>query len=227
MAQIGARRKPPIAAGTEVAGSGFADRRVPMADATDDDPGHALSAVLDRLEHAAHGETTSLGEIVEGLGRRSFAAVILVPALLAVSPLSGVPGVTVAVGLIVAVTSGQMLLGRTCLWLPERLTRRRVPTARLCRAIGWLRRPLHVVERYLRPRLTVLFHRPLVWIPLTIVFLIGLGMPVLELIPTSGSIAAFAITLYALGLLTRDGGVIVLAFAFTAAAPLLVWRLAS
>ena len=201
-----------------------------MADRSETTPeetaGHALSDVLDRLEVAAHDDKTSLGDIVEGLGRRSFAAIILIPALLAVSPLSGVPGVTVTVGLIVAITTAQMLWGRDCLWLPERLTRRRVPTARLCRAIAWLRKPIRFVERFLRPRLTLLFHRPLIWIPLTIMFLIGLAMPALELIPTSGSIAAFAITLYATGLLTRDGALIVAGFAFTAAAPLLVWQLA-
>lgn len=188
---------------------------------------HALSQVLDRLEASAHEDKTSLGDIVEGLGRRSFAAIILIPSLLAVSPLSGVPGVTVAVGLIVAITSAQMLWGRDCLWLPDRLTRRQIPTDRLCKAIGWLRKPVHFIERFLRPRLTFLFHRPLIWIPLTILFLIGAAMPVLELIPTSGSIAAFAISLYAIGLLTRDGALIIAGFAFTAAAPLIVWQLTS
>lgn len=188
--------------------------------------GRALSEVLDRLEASARHETTSLGEIVEGLGRRSIAAVILIPALLAVSPLSGVPGVTVTVGLIVAIASAQMLMGRDCLWLPERLTRRRVSTARLCKAISWLRRPVGAVERVLRPRMTFLFHRPSIWAPVTIMLVVGAAMPVLELIPTSGSIAAFVIALYATALLTRDGALLLAAYAVTGAAPLLAWRLA-
>lgn len=197
------------------------------ARAVPDVPDHPLSRVLDRLEASAHDSSTSIGDIVEGLGRRSFAAIILIPALLAVSPLSGVPGVTVMVGLIVATTSAQMLWGRECLWLPEKLTRREVPTDRLCKAIGWLRKPVRFIERFIRPRLSLFFRRPLIWVQLTAMFLIGLAMPVLELIPTSGSIASFAIALYATALLTRDGAFALAAYTFTAAAPLIVWTLTS
>src|SRR5690606_8449709 len=48
---------------------------------------HALSEVLDRLEEAVRDKETRIADIIEGLGRRSFPAIMLIPALLAVSPL--------------------------------------------------------------------------------------------------------------------------------------------
>ncbi len=188
---------------------------------------HALSEVLDRLEEAVRDKETRIADIIEGLGRRSFPAIMLIPALLAVSPLSGIPGVTVTVGLIVATTAAQMLWGRDSLWLPEKLTRRAIPTDRLCKAIGWLRPPLKFIERFLRPRLTFLFRRPFRWITLTLVFLIGISMPALEFIPTSGSIAAAVISIFSIGLLTRDGALVILGYALTIGAPFLVWQLAA
>ncbi len=193
----------------------------------DDRNEHALSQVIDRLEKSAHDEETSIRDIIDGLGARSFPAIMLIPALLAVSPLSGIPGVTVTVGLIVAATAAQMLWGRDSLWLPERLTRRRISTEKLCKAISWLRPPVRFIERFLKPRLTFLFRRPLKWITLTLVFLIGGAMPVLELIPTTGSIAATVISIFAIGLLTRDGVLVILGYALTIGAPFLIWQLAA
>lgn len=188
---------------------------------------HALSEVIDRLEQSAHDEATSIGDILEALGRRSFPAAMLIPALLAVSPLSGIPGVTVSVGLIVAATAAQMLWGRDLLWLPEKLTRRTIPTERLCKAISWLRPPLKFIERFLKPRLTFLFRRPFRWITLALVFLIGVMMPVLELIPTTGSVAATVISIFAIGLLTRDGALVILGYTLVIGAPFLIWRIAA
>jgi hypothetical protein len=198
----------------------------------DDDGGierRALSYVLDRLEESVEGDgdSVSVAHIVEMLGGHSFPALILVPALLAVSPASGIPGVTVAVGLIVVVTVAQALMGRDCLWLPGFLANRRIPSDRLCGAVGWLRKPIEFVERFLRPRLTWLVRRPLVYLPLVVMMAIGMGMPLLELIPTSGSIAAATIALFATGLLMRDGLLILFAFGVVVVGPFFIWQMAT
>ena len=185
---------------------------------------HALSEVLDRLEESVEDEQVTIEHIVEHLGQRSFPTLILIPALIAASPASGIPGITVSVGLIVALTAAQMLFGRRSLWLPRFLSRRSIPAHRLCQAIGWLRRPLRFVERFLRPRLTLLVKRPLVYLPTLVMMVIGACMPVLELVPTTGSIAAAAISFFAAGLLTRDGLLILAGLAFVIAVPLVAWQ---
>ena len=120
----------------------------------------ALSEVLERLEHAVNGQSITVQDMMDELGRKSFAAMIMIFALLAASPASAVPGLTATVGLVVAVMVVQMLAGRDHIWLPAFLAARRIPSQRVCQAIGWLRRPVHAVERVLRPRMTFLIKRP-------------------------------------------------------------------
>jgi hypothetical protein len=168
----------------------------------------ALSDVLDQLEKAAHGKSISIGEVVEHRGRKSFAALMLIFSLISTSPASAIPGITAPVAVIVFLLAVQMIVGRDCVWLPDFVARRHMSTAKLCKGIGWLRKPVQWVERFLRPRLTFLLHRPWIFVPLVLILALTLVMPVLEAVPTSGSIASAVIALFAAGLLTHDGALV-------------------
>ncbi|MFN3387947.1 MAG: exopolysaccharide biosynthesis protein [Allosphingosinicella sp.] len=184
----------------------------------------ALSDVLDQLERAAHGDSVPIGEVVETLGRKSFASLMLIFSLISTSPASGIPGLTATVALLVFILVVQMLVGRDCVWLPDFVTRRRMSTKKLCKGIGWLRRPVHFVERFLRPRLTFLLHRPWIYLPLVLVLLLTMAMPLLEVIPTSGSLASAVIAFFAAGLLTRDGALVLVSFALLLGLPIALWQ---
>lgn len=184
---------------------------------------HALSDVLDQLESAAHDDSIEVQEVIEKLGHRSFASLMLVFSLISTSPASGIPGVTALVAAIVFILVVQMILGRDCVWLPRFITRRRMSTAKLCKGIGWLRKPVRFVEKFLHVRLTFLFHRPWLWLPLIAILGLTLFMPLMEIVPTSGSIASAVIALFAAGLLTRDGRVVILSLILLLAVPVSVW----
>ena len=171
-------------------------------------PTRALSDVLDQLEKAAHGKSIPIGEVVEHLGRKSFASLMLIFSLISTSPASAIPGITATVAVIVFLLAVQMIVGRDCVWLPDFVARRHMSTAKLCKGIGWLRKPVRWVERFLRPRLTFLLHRPWIFVPLVLILALTLVMPVLEAVPTSGSIASAVIALFAAGLLTHDGALV-------------------
>ncbi|MCF3595060.1 exopolysaccharide biosynthesis protein [Rhodobacteraceae bacterium LMO-12] len=184
---------------------------------------HALSDVLDRLESAVDGDEITVQEVIERLGRRSFASVMLIFSLISTSPASAIPGITAVVAAITFLLVVQMILGRGHLWLPGSITRRRLSTAKLCKGIGWLRKPLHFVERFLKERLTFLFHRPCFYLPLLLIMALTLFMPFMELVPTSGSIASAVIALFAAALLTRDGALMVGALFLLSGVPMAVW----
>lgn len=186
---------------------------------------HALSDVLDRLEQSATGRKVTVEEVVEGLGHRSFAALMLVFSLISTSPASAIPGITAIVAAINFILVVQLILGRDSVWLPRLVTRRKMDRETLCKGIRWLRKPVRFVERFLKPRLTVLLHRPLLWVPLLLILGLTLFMPFMEAVPTSGSLASAIIALFAAGLLTRDGVVVVAAMALLLMAPALVWML--
>ncbi len=183
----------------------------------------ALSEVLERMERSVNGQSITVQDMMDELGRKSFAAMIMIFALLAASPASAVPGLTATVGLSVAVMVVQMLAGRDHIWLPGFLATRRIPSQRVCQAIGWLRRPVHAVERVLRPRMTFLIKRPWLYLPLSIMLCIALFMPVMEVVPTSGSIASSVVALFAAGMLMRDGALVFAATLLSAAVPGAVW----
>lgn len=184
----------------------------------------ALSEVLDQLESAAHDGSITVEEVVQQLGRRSFASLMLVFSLISTSPASAIPGITATVAALVFVLVVQIIIGRDCVWLPSFITRRQISTERLCTGVGWLRRPVHFVERFLRPRFTWLLHRPWIFLPLILILGLTLFMPFMEVIPTSGSIASAAIAFFAAGLLTRDGALVLISFFLLLGVPIAVWH---
>jgi hypothetical protein len=184
----------------------------------------ALSDVLDRLEGAVQGDSIAIGDVVETLGRRSFAALMLIFSLISTSPASAIPGITATVAALVFLLVVQMIAGRDCVWLPEFVTRRRMSSQKLCKGIGWVRTPVRFVERFLRPRLGFVYHRPVIYLPLVLILGLTLFMPIMEAVPTSGSIASAVIAIFAAGLLTKDGALAILAAALLLAVPVSVWR---
>jgi hypothetical protein len=179
--------------------------RVPAA--PDEDHAGAVTRVLDTLEAAsADGPATlTVGEIVERMGTRSFAPLLLVPALVMVSPVSTIPGTPTLSALLIGLVAVQALLGRRQLWLPGILRRRRIPAARLERAVAFLRRPVGWVEPIMRPRLGILAVPPGSHVALLVCLAITIVMPIMEFLPIVASVAATAIALIAAGLLARDG----------------------
>lgn len=185
----------------------------------------ALSDVLDQLENAAHDDSITIDEVVDKLGHRSFASLMLIFSLISASPASAIPGITATVAVIIFILVVQMTFGRESLWLPNIIAQRTIPTSKLCKGIGWVRKPVRWVEKLLRPRMTFLVHRPWLFLPLFLILGLTLVMPLLEAIPTSGSIVSAMIALFAAGLLTRDGGLVVVSVLLMLCVPVAVWQL--
>lgn len=169
-----------------------------------DTPG-TVGEVLDALQQVINGDRVTTRQIVAKLGERSFAPLLLVPALILVSPISSIPGMPTLGALIIALVTIQMLAGRRHLWLPEIINRRSVSADRLNRAIAWLRKPVAWIDRHVHRRLVYLTIRPLSYIPLLTCLGVTMIMPLMEFVPALATVAAFAITLFAIGLMTHDG----------------------
>lgn len=192
-------------------------------------PPGRISDVLTHLRRAAqtHGATgrVRLGDLVAAMGEQSFPALVLVFSLLLVSPLSAVPLATTAFGLTIAAIVAQMVIGRGQVWLPSALLARDLPVARLVAALDWLARPARILERGLRPRLSALVAPPLGRVPKLVVLAAALCAPLMEVIPGSGTSIGAAITVFAAGLLARDGVFVVLGAGLAAVLPLTLWML--
>lgn len=177
-----------------------------------DKDGPSLSGVLDQMEHLSGGadRQITVEEIIDCLGKHSFASTILAFSLISTSPASGIPGVTAFVGFVVMFLVVQMIFGRNSLWLPGFIMRRDIAAKKLREGVKWLRRPVSFVDRFLHERTTFLLHRPWIYLPLIMVLSVTIFMPFMEIVPTSGSIASAMIAIFAAGYLMRDGRVVIL-----------------
>jgi len=177
-----------------------------------------LEQLLDRIGEAAHdGDQVSFGRILELIGRRSFAPLLLLAGLITVSPIIGdIPGVPTIIGVFVLLIAGQLLFRREHFWLPRWLLKRSVAGEKLRKALTWLRSPARFIDRFLRPRLTLFTHSTGVYAIAMVCIVIAAAMPGMEVVPFSANGAGAALTAFGLSLIAHDGLLALLAFVFTA-----------
>lgn len=171
-----------------------------------------LSGVLDKLGSAGDEKRVTVGQILEEVGDRSLAPILLVPAMITASPISGIPGVPTLTGLIVGLIVVQMLMGRNTLWVPQVLARQGVSKSKMEKAVSFLRKPVGWLDKLMKPRLTWLASRPWSYLALVICLIIAVTTPVMEFLPFAISIAAVAIGFFAAGILMRDGVMILIGY---------------
>lgn len=176
---------------------------MPPAGLSDD---HPLSEVLERLKSTRpRGDRLVLADLLEATGERSFGMALLIPALLLVSPLSGVPGFPSALAVGIFLIAAQLLIGRDHFWLPEWLLKRSVEQDHARKALDWMGRPAHWIERLSRPRLKALTRGPGKRLAAAMSLLLALVVPPLDVVPTANSITGLALLFIALSLVLCDG----------------------
>lgn len=162
--------------------------------------------IVNRLEACAQADEVSLKDLVRAFGTASFASTMMVPALLAVSPLSGIPFFSSFLGMTIAFIAGQMLFRRTHLYLPDAVTRRTLPGDRLRAGLKKMRGAADFLDRYTRKgRLGRLVGNGGRILPQLCCVIAGVLMAVLAIVPFSASILGLAVLAFSIALLTRDG----------------------
>ncbi|WP_027135074.1 exopolysaccharide biosynthesis protein [Geminicoccus roseus] len=166
----------------------------------------SLGAVLERLERAARRQDeVSVADLQAAIGKRSFGPLLLVPGLVVLSPLSGIPTLpTFAAGILLLIAV-QILGGRTSIWLPGRLARRTLPRHGLLKALAILEPGARVADRFVKPRLRILTGFWGIKAVALVCLLIAVTMPPLEILPFINSGAGLVIVIFALGITAHDG----------------------
>ncbi|MBF9044508.1 exopolysaccharide biosynthesis protein [Rhodobacterales bacterium HKCCE4037] len=195
---------------------------------TQDKPGNSspasLPEIIDRVLDAAEDETTDIRTILKSFGRASFTPVLLLPAIAVATPLSGIPFFSSLMGIFIAIVSAQMLARRGHLWLPDFILSREIKGEKLKSAFTKIRPVANWIDRRTAKRLQILSHRPLIFIPQLVCLVSGLMMPFLEFVPFSSSVVGIGVTILALGMLARDGVVILLGLLPYAGVAWLIFR---
>lgn len=156
-------------------------------------------------------ERIAIGDVVDQVGQRGHAALIMVPALVLISPLSGIPGMSVLMGALIVLCASQMMLGLSRVWLPGRVRRLTISRDRFDKAAPFLTRMARAIDSSARPRLQGLVSWPMQRLAAGSATLLGLVLPVFEFIPFSSSVVGLYLATMMAGFLTRDGLIVLLA----------------
>ncbi|MET3598698.1 exopolysaccharide biosynthesis protein [Martelella mangrovi] len=184
----------------------------------------SLTAIVERtIAETGNGEA-SVEHLMRSFGHASFIPLLILPALILITPLSGVPGLSTVCGLIIMLIAAQRLVGHKQIWLPGWIRHRTIKTPKLHAGLEKILPFTRLVDRVSRKRMTFLFRPPLVLLLPLACTIFGAVMPLMEIVPFSSSLIGVAVTLIAFSMLTRDG-----LFALFALVPLgvVVWAVSS
>jgi hypothetical protein len=174
-----------------------------------------LEGLMDAIIDANEGcDRISIGQAFGVVGQRSFGPVLLVPGLIALSPLSGIPGMPTLVGLMVLLVTSQLLMGRSDIWLPQFILRRSASRKRFDKAMGVMRKVARFVDKLIKPRLCFLTKGVAQYAIASVCLLLSLASPLLELLPFVITGVGAAVSAFGLALLAEDGLLALLALLF-------------
>lgn len=167
------------------------------------------SEVLSSLaSHAA--DRLTVGDIVRVLQDRAFALLIVLLGLPNCLPMP--PPIPLVCGLLLALVAAQIAAGLPAPWLPKRLLTRSLDQGDVSRAVARAVPILRRLERWSRPRFSVLDTTLALRFIGASLFALALGL--LFAAPIVGQIPlGFAVCLVGLGLVERDGLVVLVGLA--------------
>ncbi|WP_103872223.1 exopolysaccharide biosynthesis protein [Bosea lathyri] len=159
------------------------------------------------------GERIAVGSIVAALKDRAYALLVVLLGLPNCLPMP--PPIPLVCGLVLAFVAAQMLAGRTMPWLPQALLARSIGKPELTRAVARALPILLRLERFSQPRLTMLGGAFAIQVLGFVILVLALGLIVAA--PFIGQIPlGLAVCLVGLGLVERDGVIIIIGAVFGA-----------
>ena len=179
----------------------------------------SVGDVVNGIERIAEAEDeVSIDDLLDEFGDRSFAPLMLILALIGVSPVGAIPSVPTIIALCIALIAAQMAWGRKHVWLPGFITRRGVSSDRLTKGADTLDKIAQVLDRIAKGRLKPLASGPARRVVAGLIVVLCLALPVLELVPFGAAAPFIAIAILFLAMMVRDGLVLLIGGAVALAA---------
>jgi hypothetical protein len=177
-----------------------------------------VAAGREKIARDEDARTIHIGSIPTVLGARAFGPILVVAGLFCVTPVGVIPGVPTMLAILVLIVSVQHVVGKDSLWLPGFILRRELKTRRVARSVELLRHVARPIDRFFRPRLTWLVEGGGARVVGLTTALMAVFIPPLEFVPFSVTIPAVALAGFGLGILIRDGLLLLATFLFVAGA---------
>jgi hypothetical protein len=179
----------------------------------------SIGEVVDGIEEIAEREDdVAIDDLLDTFGDRSFAPLMLILALIGVTPVGAIPSVPTIIALCIAIIAAQMAWGQHHVWLPGFVTARGVSSQRLTKGRDTLRKIADVLDSIARGRMKWLASGPARRVVAGLIVVLCLALPVLELVPFAAAAPFLAIAILSLAMMVRDGLVLLIGGAVAVAA---------
>lgn len=166
----------------------------------------SISETIERLGKYDPEKTTTVRKILEEFHENAFLLALIVFGLPIAIPLPYPPGFTTVMGAPLVILSIQMILGYSKIKLPKRIYNYSIRNSTLTAIINKAGPILRLLEKYLTPRLAFVhfvYTEQLLGV-MNLVCAICIAIP----LPFTNSIPAWGVVITSLGMLRRDGIVI-------------------
>ena len=188
------------------------------ADATE-----RISDALRRLLREANGRAMTIREMVNILHGRGLQFVVILLCLPFLAPVS-IPGISIPFGLAIALSGLRIAFGHRP-WLPKFILNRRISFSVLEKMVHFGCAIYERVEKVIRPRLGILLDAPGMGMMIGSAIAVSgvfLSLPIPPPFPLTNTIPGLAIICLSLGLMERDGGLILCGYGLTVIAAIYV-----
>ena len=170
---------------------------------------HSMGDVLGELDElAANHDEGRVADVLDDFGARSFGPFIMIPAVLEITPVGGIPGVPTVLALFIALIAVQLLIGRDHVWMPQFVQRRAVGSKKLHKAVGKLKGMANFLDRHSKGRLEGLTKGTAIKLVAAVIIALCCTVPPLEFLPFASTIPMLAIAVLGLALTVRDGALL-------------------
>ena len=170
---------------------------------------HSMGDVLGELDElAANHDEVRVADVLDDFGERSFGPFIMIPAVLEITPVGGIPGVPTVLALFIALIAVQLLIGRDHVWMPQFVQRRAVGSKNLHKAVGKLKGMANFLDRHSKGRLEGLTKGTAIKLVAAVIIALCCTVPPLEFLPFASTIPMLAIAVLGLALTVRDGALL-------------------
>lgn len=187
----------------------------------------SVESILDDLEKLADNEdTVTVDDVVDAIGGRGFGPLILLPALLVITPLGGIPGFPTLMAAVILMIAAQSLMQKKRIWLPNLLGDRGVKNEKVTKSTKKLRSMAKWIDEHMGQRLKALVSEPMQLVAAGIVAVLCLLVPPSELVPFAAILPMGAIAVLGLALSLRDGLVMLVGLVVSLVALYFVWTMA-
>jgi len=177
-----------------------------------------LMDALEQVEEKAHGETISLGDVVDTFNGRGFGALLILPSLLVVLPTGAIPFVPFVCGMFMILVCVQIVMGRHHPWMPRSLRRVGIGRERYEHVVDMSRPFIGRLDKWSAPRLKML-SRPISQRVIAIICIaLSIATAAVALLPIMSHLFALAILCFAIGMASRDGFMTIMGVVVTVAA---------